>query len=130
LSRDHSIRDAAIKIIHDKREKKEKDKEECFERVSSDDEEDDMTCRDYKPTIIRDYYFERKENIKQDEIKEAERAAAELVELDLRLASNIQVDKSEYKSPNLDNVLFATYIQNKHRIISDYSKGPTYIFLD
>jgi hypothetical protein len=131
LSRDHSIRDAAKKVIYDKREAKQIAKENFPDEVfSSSDEEEDSTCRDYKPSTIRDYYFEKKQKRLTDEINDAKRAAAELVELDLRLASNKQVDKSEYKSPNLDNVVFATYIQNKHRIISDDSTGPMYVYLD
>jgi hypothetical protein len=128
LSRDHSLRDRAKKVLYDEREKNQKAKDNFPDEIdsSSEDEEEDNTCKDYKPQTIRDYCFEKK-TIK---IEEEERAAAELIELELRLSLNIQVDKSEYKSPNLDNVIFANYIQNKHPILSDYSKGPTYVYLE
>jgi hypothetical protein len=126
LSRDNSLRDRAKKVLYDKREEKQNAKENFPDEIVSSDEEEELRCRDYKPKTIRDHCFEKK----TAKIIEQERAAAELIELELRLALNIKVDKSEYKSPNLDNVMFANYIQNKHPIISDYSKGPMYVYLD
>jgi hypothetical protein len=60
---------------------------------------------------------------------EAEKDAAEEKELEARLKANLIVDKNEYKTPDIKNVTFANYPQHKHKVASDYSNGPCYVFL-
>jgi hypothetical protein len=127
LSRDHTIRDLANAEIYKRVEETERARIECPDDVSLF-KEVDTTSRDYKPTC-RDYYHEKKERQRITEETDEQIAAAEEIELEKRLKDNLKVNTAEYKSPDITNVIFAKYPQQKHKIASDYSDGPCYIFL-
>ncbi len=126
LSRDHTLRELANGEVYKNVQEKELAKMENPNDVSfSDDDDDvDLSSREYKP-IYKDYYYEKKEKTRM----EAEKAAAEEIELDRRLEANLKVNTTEYKSPDITNTIFANYLQHKHKLASDYSDGPCYIFL-
>jgi hypothetical protein len=128
LSRDHTLRDIAKGEIYKMVEAKVKAQMESSEEIPSIVDVVDVSSRVYKPTT-RDYYREKKEETRLAEIAEIEKAAAEESELEKRLNENLKVNATEYKSPELSNVIFANYLQHKHKIASDYSKGPCYVFL-
>jgi hypothetical protein len=77
-----------------------------------------------------DYYRINKQKKHDEKIVSNAIALTEMEELEKRLAANLKVDTSIYKTPDLSNVIFATYIQNKHKICSDDSTGPMYVYLD
>ncbi len=126
LSRDQTIRDIAKAELYKKVEAKERAKMEFPDEVYSSDEE--VRSREYKPTN-RDYYHEKKEKHHTKAMTEAEKDAAEEKELEARLKANLIVDKNEYKTPDIKKVTFANYPQHKHKVASDYSNGPCYVFL-
>jgi hypothetical protein len=127
LARDHTLRNIAKAEIYKKVEAKNKAKKDL--PPDADYSSDiDLSCRDYKPTT-RDYYHEKKEKKRLDDIAAAEKAAAEEVDLEKRLEANISVDKTMYKTPDLTNVVFASYPQQKYKLASDYSSGPCFVFL-
>jgi hypothetical protein len=126
LSRDDTIRNYAKTELYKKVEAKERAKMEFPDGDYSSDEE--IRSREYKPTN-RDYYHEKKEKTRIIVLTEAEKEAAEEKELEARLKANLVVDKTEYKTPDIKIVTFANYPQHKHKVASDYSNGPCYIFL-
>jgi hypothetical protein len=127
LSRDNTIRDNEKVKVSKKMIAKEQLKIDNPDIVYSSDDEIRKT-REYKPTG-RDYNGEKKEKKLIAEAVALEQAAAEAMKLEALLEANLVLDKTIYITPDVSKVTFRNYIQSKHRIASDHSTGPTYVFV-
>jgi hypothetical protein len=76
------------------------------------------------------YYKLNKEKLAAEQDQALKLALEEDAQLEKALEDQKVVDPSVYKPQDYSKVIFVHYYQGEHKIVSDYSTGPSFVVVD